>query len=109
MTQGGLCAQDNLLTTLPPEIERLTNLTLLSLKGNPLKILPVELARLPKARRPRALLALHFCPPPSRTNRTRLVPPSVLTGHVSSLPVLYSFLFRAIERTYFSVPGPRRR
>ena len=25
-------------------------------------------------------------PPPSRTNWTRLVPPSVLTGHVSSLP-----------------------
>jgi hypothetical protein len=24
-------------------------------------------------------------PPPSRTNRTRLVPPSLLTGHVSSL------------------------
>ena len=24
-------------------------------------------------------------PPPSRTNRTRLVPPPVLTGHVSSL------------------------
>jgi hypothetical protein len=78
---GGLCAQDNLLTTLPPEIERLTNLTLLSLKGNPLKILPVELARLPKARRPRAVPALHFS----------------------------GFLFRAIERTYFSVPGPRRR
>jgi len=84
LTQGGLCAQDNLLTTLPPEIERLTNLTLLSLKGNPLKILPVELARLPKARRPRALLALHFS-------------------------LCASFLFRAIERTYFSVPGPRRR
>jgi hypothetical protein len=38
-------------------------------------------------------------PPPSRTNRTRLVPPPVLTGHVSSLlpylPAILALLFRA--------------
>ena len=41
-------------------------------------------------------------PPPSRTKWTRLVHPSVLTGHVSSLQPLHwiGFIYRTIQQNF---------
>ena len=70
-----LDASQGKLQTVPPAVfEGLTNLRSLNLAGNRLKIVEATLGY------------LEVPPSPSRTNRIRLVPPPVLTGHVSSLP-----------------------